>query len=276
MLIVFSVLINAQVVNVDANCESRASTALNEGSRLTDKGQPDKGADYYRLAIQYDPKCGAAYNNLGAYYSEQKKYLEAIFIYRKALEIDQKLAWLYNFNLGNSYLALGKLDQAAQAYGEVMRLKHKEADLLLPRANLYLRLGQGASAAADAQMYLKLKGWRDKNSQYAALFGYLGYRQANCDEDARALLLESVKSDKSQWAYQIIRYLNQEITDQQLITLAIDQGKMTEAKTYIGMNLSLSGKKMEAIDYLHWVKENGNQDYYEYKIALSELERIDK
>jgi len=43
---------------------------------------------------------------------------------------------------------------------------------------------------------------------------------------------------------------------------------------YVGMDLSLAGKQDEALIYLQWVKENGNKNFVEYSLALSEIDRI--
>jgi lipoprotein NlpI len=60
-----------------------------------------------------------------------------------------------------------------------------------------------------------------------------------------------------------------------LIALATDGDKKTEAQAYIGMDLSLAGKSDEALIYLRWVKDNGNKNFVEYTLALSEINRIE-
>lgn len=201
LTIVFIGVCKAQdKVHIDtaSNCSPDAAAANTMGSRLDDKGETERAADYYRLAIQYDPKCGPAYNNLGGYYFKSKKYAEAILLYRKALQMDERWAWLYYYNTAKSYVALGQYEDAVKNYGEVTRLRPKETSVYYTRANLCLRMAQGVTAASDAQSFLKLKGWRNKDSQYAVLIGYLGYRQAHLDDDAHNLLIESAKANKSE------------------------------------------------------------------------------
>jgi lipoprotein NlpI len=105
---------------------------------------------------------------------------------------------------------------------------------------------------------------------------YLGNQQANRGSEARKILDEAVnKSDSTAWPYPVVRYFMKEITAQDLLSLANDNDKMAEARTYIGMELSLSGKREEAVTHLQWVKENGKRTLYEYNLALSELHRIE-
>jgi hypothetical protein len=66
------------------------------------------------------------------------------------------------------------------------------------------------------------------------------------------------------------------MTADNLLKLATDNDKMTEARAYIGMNLLLSGKTDTAQPYLRWVVENGNKNFHEYLFAKSALERAGK
>lgn len=257
-------------------CSLDAAVSNTAALEYSKKKEYEKAEVLYVRAIKFDPKCAPAYNNLGADYCEQKKYLEAIKVYQQAFRLDSKWAWIYALNMGRAYAALNLFDDAIKAYSEVIRLKPKEASVYRSRANLYLRLAQGTEAALDAQTYLKLKGWHEESSPYVTLIAYFGYRQANQNEDAIKILADAKKLKTSEWAYQIIRYLRQEISEQQLLTLATDKDKMTEAQTYIGLNLSLFNKQNDAIAHFQWVKENGNQDFTEYELALAELERIIK
>jgi hypothetical protein len=42
------------------------------------------------------------------------------------------------------------------------------------------------------------------------------------------------------------------------------------------MDLSLDGKRAEAVAHLQWVKEKGNPGFVEYELALGELKRLEK
>lgn len=68
--------------------------------------------------------------------------------------------------------------------------------------------------------------------------------------------------------------LQHEITAPELLAQAGDGDKKTEAQAYIGVDLSLAGKRDEALVYLQWVKDNGNKNFVEYSLALSEIDRI--
>ena len=65
------------------------------------------------------------------------------------------------------------------------------------------------------------------------------------------------------------------VTADALLTLDDNPDKMTEARCYLGVDLSLSGRPQEALPHLRWVQENGNKDFLEYLLALSELHRLE-
>lgn len=55
---------------------------------------------------------------------------------------------------------------------------------------------------------------------------------------------------------------------------ADDDGQRTEAHAYVGIRAALAGRRDEAIVHLQWVKERGNRDYVEHRLAVRELSRL--
>jgi len=85
----------------------------------------------------------------------------------------------------------------------------------------------------------------------------------------------SAKGDTSDWPYPVIEYLQQKLTAEELLARATDNDKQTEAHAYIGLALSLNGEREAALEHLRWVRENGNRNFVEYPLALSELARLE-
>ena len=63
------------------------------------------------------------------------------------------------------------------------------------------------------------------------------------------------------------------MTADELLALADDNDKKTEAHAYIGEILLAENKKAEAVEHFIWVKNNGNKTFVEYHISLEELKR---
>lgn len=278
------------------------------GRHYMEQGQYEKAADAFELAVRSKPDFIVGYNNLGMVYSYLGKYEEAVKAFKQSSHLDPSFFAEF-FPLGYAYLKLERFEDAIDAFKQGIQHKQvnayayiymgyalgrlgrwNEADEALKTGgqlkpndavvrktigwiNLYL--GRGNLAAAEAQSVLQLKKWRDKDSPYAVLIAYLGYRQASHDDDARRILDEAVtKVNSKTWPYPVIRYLRREITAEELLALTSDTSKMTEARAYIGMELSLSGQSKEALTHLRWVKENGKRTFFEYSLALAEIQRI--
>ncbi|HEX8748150.1 MAG TPA: hypothetical protein VF717_13330 [Pyrinomonadaceae bacterium] len=113
------------------------------------------------------------------------------------------------------------------------------------------------------------------HAPYMALAIYFGQRQAQQNSNAEKTVEEALaQTDAGEWPYPVFKYLQRQITAQQLIDLATDNDKQTEAHAYIGLDLSLSGRRDEALEHLRWVRDKGNKDFVEYPLALAELARL--
>jgi lipoprotein NlpI len=108
-----------------------------------------------------------------------------------------------------------------------------------------------------------------------AFVAHFGYRQSQQTEAARQVLEDAAtKSNTSGWPFPVVQYLQRKLTADALLALATDNNKQTEAHAYIGMDLSINGEREAALAHLRWVAENGNKNFVEYPLALSEIKRL--
>ena len=135
-------------------------------------------------------------------------------------------------------------------------------------------------AARTAQDCLQMKGKRDRSAPYVALFQYLGWRLAKNEKQASAVLVSEALTElqnqlnPGQWPLPIVKYLRRELSAEELLKQASNTDEQTEARAYLGYDLSLSGKKEDALPHLRWVKEYGNRNFIEYPLAVLELHRL--
>ena len=236
----------------------------------------DKAISTYNQALKVDRSLAPrTHSYLCLVYRQMERYTEALESCQKAIDLKPKdLALPYVFR-GVVHYYLGKTDQALQDFEQAIRIDPAEAASYLNRAwiNLYLR--RGAAATTDARFYLGLKKWREEHSQYMVIVAHLGSRLANDKAFAQGILQIAEKEvDTKAWPYPVIAYLQNKMTEPELLGLATDDYKMTEARTYIGMNHVLSGNEDKAVEYFNWVRDKGDKRYFEYPLALSELKRI--
>jgi tetratricopeptide (TPR) repeat protein len=200
---------------------------------------------------------------------------EALASFQRAIQLKPNIARLHS-DLGYTYLSLGRDEEAIEAFKKATLLDPRNPNLYRSRSYVYLRMARGSLAASDAQIYLRRQGWQDDHSSYMALAAYFGLRQSKQPDPAGKILEEaSTKLIPSEWPYPVIRYLQRLTTAPQLIELATDNDKLTEAHAYIGLDLSLSGASEKALPHLQWVRDNGNKNFVEYLLAIGEIRRIE-
>jgi tetratricopeptide (TPR) repeat protein len=285
-----------------------ADANYNLGMAYSSLGQYKEAIEAYKRAIRIKPDYEAAYYNLGHAYSNLKKYDDSVKAFRQAIRKKPDYVDAY-YGLGNAYLDSGEDEKAVHTFEEAIRLKpdnpyayfnlgllyfpngpHAEAidaftqailrdpryaEAYYHRAYAYLYMGRGDSAAGDAETYLNLKGWRAEHSPYMVIVAHFGYLQARNAGGARKILEDAVERvDRSAWPYPAIEYLRRDISARRLFSLADDEAKKCQARAYIGMKLSQSGQREDALYHLRWVKEHGRWGVLERAMAVTEIDRI--
>jgi tetratricopeptide (TPR) repeat protein len=285
-----------------------ADANYNLGMAYSSLGQYKEAIEAYKRAIHIKPDYEAVYYNLGHAYSNLKQYDNSVKAFRHAIREKPDYIEAY-YGLGNAYLDSGKDEKAIHTFEEAIRLKPdnpyayfnlgllyfpsgpyaeaidaftqaivrdpRYAEAYYHRAYAYLYMGRGDSAASDAEMYLNLKGWRAEHSQYMVIVAHFGYLQARNAASARKILENALERvDRSAWPYPAIEYLRRDISAKRLFSLADDEAKKSEARAYIGINLSLLGQQEAALGHLRWVKEHTHWGAIERSLAVSEIDRI--
>jgi lipoprotein NlpI len=229
----------------------------------------------YRLATTIAPSDFRAYQGLGNVFFDQQKYSDSAAAYEQAVKLGANSPDIFE-SLSDTYVALGRFSDALNASGESIKLDAKRPGPYYTRAwtNLFLKQGAAAGDNARAMIERWQPSWESFHPFYMTVVGNIGYRQAGRQDDADKLLAEAIRRCKpDRWECQIVNYLNHKQSAEALLARATDDDKLTEAKTYIGVELMLEGKTEEALPYLEWVKANGNRTFYEFQLATSWLEK---
>ncbi len=117
-----------------------ASPWNNMGGAYGALGDHNKEIEYCRKAIELDPKDAYPWNNMGFAYNELGNYNMAIECYRKAIELDQKNAYPWN-NMGVAYGELGDYNKAIGYYRKAIELDPKYATPWINMGFAYDKLG---------------------------------------------------------------------------------------------------------------------------------------
>ncbi|MGH7783224.1 MAG: hypothetical protein ACREO5_05215, partial [Candidatus Binatia bacterium] len=73
---------------------------------------------------------------------------------------------------------------------------------------------------------------------------------------------------------QIARYLKRELTEDQLLAATTGTRAMIEARTYVGLDQVLNGKREAALSNFRWVVANGEKRAYEFSLAQTQITRL--
>ena len=278
------------------------------GTEFRKKGYLNESIMDFDIAVKLDPKLVDAYIGRGLTNSHKRDYDMAITDFNKALELNPNSFDAYFFR-GNTNVDKGNYDNAISDYGEVIRLKPDHQFAYANRGDIYVKKGEyrraiedynkkivlepkninvryarawanlysndGMAAYVDSSRYLELSGLQTENAGYAVLVGYLGLRKTNKVAESKTFLVTPIKRiEGDEWVKNIIGFVKGNLTADQLLDLAIDNDKLTEAHAYIGEIQLLGGDDIGARSHFNWVKSTGNKSFSEYILAIAELNRL--
>lgn len=255
--------------------------AIEAGNNARDQKPPDyRAAELaYRAATTLAPDDERGFIGLGNIYYDQQNFTQAVAAYRQAVELSPKNVSVFE-NLGNAYYVLGQYKEALEASSQAITFDPKPPGpyFTLTWASLTIGDGETAGNMAKAFNYRWKPDFVGDPPFYVTFAGYLGFREAGRAEEAKKLLAvppDSNDCEDKNWVCRLLKYLRGEVSAAQLLKEANDNGKMTEAQTYIGLDLALSGKRAEALPYLRWVVANGDRTFTEYGLAKAWVKKLE-
>ncbi len=238
-------------------------------------GRIEDALAMYAEARRLNPNVPAFHHNIGLMLMRLGRFSEAVAPLEEAMRLEPNYRNARYF-LSDAYSKVGRYNDSIESWTKFLNIVPNGPEALTKRSWNYLYAGgHGREVAADARTYLKSYGWKDETSPYLAIMANLGFREAGMNDEAQAVIAEAAKKcNPDKWTYSIIRHLMGDISDEELLKLATDNDKRTEAHTYVGMDLLLKGKIDEARTHFGWVKEYGNKRFFEYPLAIEELKRL--
>jgi len=194
--------------------------------------------------------------------------------YRHAVEQRPDFAFGY-YGLSLAQLGLGR-PEAAATFTRVMQLSPSPG-WYLTRLLQSQRLGLDRFAISDATNFVEQSGWSNTSSPYAMYIAAIAYLRRG-EKDKAAEVLEAVRSHVPavSWQADITAFLDGKTKAQALMTKATSPGLLTEAHAYIGIKAHIDGDLRTAYQQLEWVRDSGVRSYTEYRLALGELDRMDR
>jgi tetratricopeptide (TPR) repeat protein len=214
-------------------------------------------------------KSAVALNNGEDGANARKEFDTAIVNVGKVTRADSKQAFGF-YNRGNAKWRNNEFDEAILDYNEAIRLDPKYVLAYRGRGFAWYLKEEYDKAIQDFDKALRL----DPKEAYSGIYGHFAARCQGDSATAQRFLNDSARNLNNAWPYPLVRFLRGEIGEAQLLKLADNGDKQTEAHCYLGMDLAIKRHKNDAIVHFLWVKEHGNKTFFEYAIAEAELERL--
>lgn len=145
------------------------------------KGDLASAAAKYEELLQLAPNLGAAYNNLGALYLQQREYKKAAAVLEKGLKLDPKMASASAL-LGISLYEMGDYVDARRNLESALRANPKDHNAELFLSNDLIKLGDFDAAAAH------LRQLSQRQPQNQEIWYLLGKVHMKLSEQALARL----------------------------------------------------------------------------------------
>lgn len=173
---------------------------------------------------------------------------------------------------GRYLLHLQQCDQAIDVLSKAIKTHLDKEDLYFSRGWVYFVVGKLELARQDWQKFEELTDWY---ANHATVLMNLAYRFEHKPQAAKRALTEFSKKVHPGWPYQAIQYLRGHINSDKLLKSAgKNRAYITEAKTYIGTDLLLKGKRSESRKYFLWVIEHGCKGMPEYDLSVVLLNKL--
>jgi tetratricopeptide (TPR) repeat protein len=135
--------------------DSRVQGLFFEAVRLEERGKTQEAMAHYEAILTVDNSHAPACINLGTIQYNQRRFIDAEALYRRATEADPKYALAF-FDLGNVLDELQRLPEAIEAYTTAIRLVPHYGDAHYNVALAYERVGDRRSALRHWTTYIKL------------------------------------------------------------------------------------------------------------------------
>jgi tetratricopeptide (TPR) repeat protein len=135
--------------------DSRVQGLFFEAVKMEERGKTQEAVGHYQSILALDSHHAPACINLGTIQYNQRQFIEAESLYRRATEADPNYALAF-FDLGNVLDELQRLPEAIAAYSTAIRLVPHYGDAHYNVALAYERSGDRRAALRHWTNYIKL------------------------------------------------------------------------------------------------------------------------
>lgn len=136
------------------------SSDVKERAKVADKAKKEyeKALKDFKSAASNSPQMYQAYNGMGFAYRKTGDYTKALEMYDRALALKPGFPDAIEYR-GEAYLGLNRIDDAKQAYLEILAADRKQADTLMAAMQKWIEQKKASPAGVDPAVVSGLETW---------------------------------------------------------------------------------------------------------------------
>ena len=163
---------NSGIEHKDKGIKIEASAATTADPKDRDKAVANAKKEYekalkdFKSAASNSPDMYQAYNGMGFSYRKTGDYVKALEMYDKALQLKPGFPDAIEYR-GEAYLGLNRIDDAKQAYLQVLASDRKQADILMAAMKTWVADHKTTPGAVDAATISGLETWIGERAEIA-------------------------------------------------------------------------------------------------------------
>ena len=145
-----------------------ATTDVKQRAKITDNARKEyeKALKDFKTAASNEPDMYQAYNGMGFAYRKTGDYVKALEMYDKALKLQPGFPDAIEYR-GEAYLGLNRVDDAKQAYLQVLAADRKQADTLMTAMKAWIQERRTTPAGVEAATVDALEKWIGERAEIA-------------------------------------------------------------------------------------------------------------
>jgi tetratricopeptide (TPR) repeat protein len=145
-----------------------AAKDAKERAKVEDKAKKEyeKALKDFKSAASGSPQMYQAYNGMGFAYRKTGDYAKALEMYDRALTLKPGFPDAIEYR-GEAYLGLNRIDDAKQAYLEILAADRKQADTLMAAMQQWIEQKKATPAGVDPATVSGLETWVKERAEIA-------------------------------------------------------------------------------------------------------------
>jgi tetratricopeptide (TPR) repeat protein len=153
-------------IKIEANAAAASDAKERAKAAANAKKEYEKALKDFKSAASNNPDMYQAYNGMGFSYRKTGDYTKALEMYDKALQLKPGFPDAIEYR-GEAYLGLDRIDDAKQAYLQVLASDRKQADTLMAAMKTWVQEHKATPGAVDPAAVTALETWIGERAEIA-------------------------------------------------------------------------------------------------------------